>query len=268
MFNFYLFEKAFDLATPSEFDHCVLSLNEVVNASDQNADSLIRSNEFLNLTTQTGYLSDLIHSSQIGKLFWTMYRRFVDVGAPIGSIEDFDSRFSLGCNGMLGHDFANSDIPLDRQVVNLASYIEFKKLCQTINSTNDVERVFNTSGECFLGLVFCDSAINYIKGFSPDDDRVRNIVEKLAKLNSFALNWSSGQFMHYEMGLSVSPDTKNRLKKSASTRVFVCPDGETREFSWHIKLSAGTEYRIYYSPDGSMRKVFIGVVGTKSEVGF
>ena len=94
------------------------------------------------------------------------------------------------------------------------------------------------------------------------------IKEKLLRLEEFAGKWNDGVFQHYEMGINVSPDTKSRLKKSSGTRIYQCPDGKNREFSWHVKLSAGTAYRIYYYPDATTKKIIIGVIGTKPELGF
>jgi hypothetical protein len=265
MNNFFLLNEALSF---KDFDNGILNLNEIIFNSDSLKDNFLKHQSLLNHQTNKGFFIDIINNSSKGALFWKIFRNFKEIPYYFNSLEQFNDKYKNECNGFLGFDFNSLEIEKNNQVVNLSDFYKFKNNCTQNFILESFDSFWKNRKVFFKGLEFCESVYNNISHFSVDDNRFMLIKEKLKRLNETSLKWKSGSFPHYQMGLKVSPDTKTRLIKSSTTRNFICPDNSIKEFSWHIKLSVGIDYRIYYYPDSNTQKVIIGVIGTKSELGF
>jgi len=266
MNNFFLLNEALDTDSVKDFQFGLFNLNEIVQNHEPVKDYLYKHQSLLTYSTKNGYVVELANSLPEGKLFWNIYKTLKEHPNYLSNEEEFDNSHKNQCNGFLGFDFSKTAINELRHVINLSTFFSFKKNCLETLGLKTIQNFWDSRDDFFKGLIFCESVLSNILDFSAEDDRFLLIFEKLKRLNEFAEVWNSGAFPHYEMGIKVSPDTQARLKKSSSTRNYLCPDGTPKEFSWHIKLSAG--YRIYYLPDAITHKVIIGVIGTKDDLGF
>lgn len=268
MNNFYLLNEALSVNSKDDFAKGIFCLNEIVESYESHKDRLLKHESLLSFETNIGYLIEIANTSSQGKLFWNLFKEFKDYSPYLDTEAVFDAHFQNECNCYLGFDFSATTIEQRRRITTKEDFIAFKEDCTKKLVEKDFDSFWENREAYFEGLVFCDNVYDCLFRFSIDDDRFLLIKEKLIRLNEFAVKWEGGTFPHYEMGINVSPDTKSRLKKSNSTRIYTCPDGTNKEFSWHIKLSAGTAYRVYYYPDTTQNKVIIGVIGTKPELGF
>ncbi len=268
MNNLFLLNESLETASILDFEFGISNLNEIIEKHEPLRDNLLKHNSILNYKTKNGYVVEIVNSSSKSKLFWTIFRALKDHHEYINTEMLFDENFANQCNGFIGFNFTTTTISQNKQINNLTAFQSFINNCTQSYGQETFEEFWSNKSDIFKDLVFCDNVYDCIAHLSPEDNRFLLIKEKLTRLNDFTKNWKEGAFPHYEMGLNVSPDTQSRLKKSADTRIYICPDGDNREFSWHIKFSAGTAYRIYYYPDATTHKVIVGVIGTKPELGF
>jgi hypothetical protein len=268
MNNLFLLNESLETTTILEFELGISNLNEIVERREPLRDNLLMHHSLLNHLTKNGYVGEIVNSSSKGKLFWTIFRSLKKHENYFSNENEIDNEFKNECNGFLGFDFSMTSICKGKQITNLDTFEFFTNSCTQNHGQETIAQFWENKGEYYKGLVFCDNILDYLNKFSVDDDRFLLLKEKLKRLNECAIEWEVKEFPHYSMGIQVSPDTRMRLNKSASTRIYTCPDGKNRLFSWHIKLSVKTEYRIYYYPDAESRKVIVGVIGTKPELGF
>lgn len=268
MNNLFIHNEALDTASILDFENGISNLNEIIEKHEPLKDNLLKHHSILNHRTKNGYVSEIVNKSSKSKLFWTIFRTLKDHSDYLNTEALIESNFPNQCNGFLGFDFSKTTISKPKQVDNLTAFQTFKDNCTKKFGQGTFDDFWKNRTDYFKGLIFCSSIYDCIGHLSVDDDRFLLIREKLIRLDEFAKIWSAGAFPHYDMGINVSPDTQSRLQKSSSTRIYACPDGANREFSWHIKLNAGVAYRIYYYPDSNTHKVIVGVIGTKSELGF
>jgi hypothetical protein len=85
-----------------------------------------------------------------------------------------------------------------------------------------------------------------------------SVVRGLFRLNAFCLSWQSGTFDPHAIECTVSPEKESTLQQFGNERTFMCPDGEYRVFSWHVKLG---QWRIYFAPCVGTGRLLIGYVG-------
>lgn len=268
MNNFYILNEALVVNSIDHFERGIFQLNEIIETSESHRDRFLKHPTILDYQTNVGFIIDLANTSSKGKLFWNLFKVFRDYDPYLYKESLFDGHFQNDCNGYLGFDFNATTIEERRRIIAVAQFNTFRDDCTEANVEKDFDSFWAERQRYFPNIIFCENVYDNLNVFSVDDDRFLLIKEKLLRLNEYAGKWVKGAFPHYEMGINVSPDTKGRLKKSSSSRIYTCPDGLNREFSWHVKLSAGTAFRIYYYPDATEKKIIIGVIGTKPELGF
>jgi hypothetical protein len=121
----------------------------------------------------------------------------------------------------------------------------------------------------FSNLIFCNNVKEQITSFPITDDRFTLIDEKLKVLNNFTGRWMAGAFDLKNLGMDSSPDTPTRINNTLKFRTFHCPGLGDRVFSYHSKWYVGNEpFRLYFFPESSNRKVYVGYIGEKEVVGF
>ena len=65
------------------------------------------------------------------------------------------------------------------------------------------------------------------------------------------------------MGIEASKESSATIKHFGDQRVFTCPDGQKRIFTWHSKLKS-ENLRIHFHPPSDEDKDFIiGYIGRK-----
>ncbi len=269
MNNFYLLGDAFCANHRDDFNLGIITLNSIIVSEYREAeDRLLRHSDLLSHVNSLGCIGQFVNEIPHVGLFWKIFSYFKESQVDLSDESIYDTTFPIDCNGYLGIDFSSCKVSSERQIICKTTYNTFKNNCIQKQVASNIHEFWKVREQYFKNLIFCDPIYDYLSQFSVNDLRFQTIKEKLVRLNEYAGKWTSGIFPHYEMGIQVSPDTPTRLKKSSIVRNYLCPDGTIKEFSWHIKLSPGIDYRIYYYPDPIIHKIIIGVIGTKSELGF
>jgi hypothetical protein len=112
----------------------------------------------------------------------------------------------------------------------------------------------------FPHLHFCASAENQLKALLTGDLKVLAIQKKVQELESYCTEWHNGQFDPQKIASKISPESPITLHTYDKERTFLCPDGQKRLFSWHMRLTPG-EWRIYFHPIASQQELIIGYIG-------
>jgi hypothetical protein len=126
-------------------------------------------------------------------------------------------------------------------------------------SVRDGRDLWTRRDELFQKLIFCDSIEKSLISLCGSDP-FEEISKWLFKLEGYCQNWRSGSFSPGWTPHSFSPDSEATLKKYSDKRTFLCPDGERRLFSFHIKLSFNN-WRLYFYPLPQSHTIIIGYVG-------
>lgn len=271
MNNFYLFKNALNTHNLAEFEKGIESLNEVVANRNNRIDTLIRYEDFWTQTINHGVLYDVpakLKNEYIG-LSVKLFNSFSPIPFDIANEIEFDILYNDDCNGFAGFDFSKTAIPGNRQVIDLITFNQFKLRCSHEIGFNSIQNFWDNKEILFPHIVFCERVWDQIQHLSVTDDRFLLIREKLKKLDKFTGTWKTGAFNFKSLGLNNSPDTPNRIAKTVKLRTFNCPSIGDQVFSLHIKWSFGREFfRMYYFPNEGDRKVYIGYIGPKDDIGF
>lgn len=126
----------------------------------------------------------------------------------------------------------------------------------------DGSHLWDHREELFPHLQFCRGVEGQLRAILPGDIMLNPIHRKLYLLEQFCVNWPVGhpfEPRNMHLGRSVSPESEATLKKYGQKRVFICPDGVSRRFSWHVKFNPDA-WRIYFHPFEE-KKLLIGYIG-------
>ena len=111
----------------------------------------------------------------------------------------------------------------------------------------------------FPNLVFCKGARKQIEDSAASSMPLPSVLEHLFELEKLANAWEQGEF-NYQNIHNASPESPSTLGRFGQQRSFVCPDGQRRLFSWHLK-SLPNPWRIHIQADSRQKKILIGYVG-------
>lgn len=114
--------------------------------------------------------------------------------------------------------------------------------------------------DLFPHLHFCASVEDQLKTLLTGDLKVLAIQKKLQELESYCAKWHDGPFDPQKIAGKISPESPTTLRTYDKERTFLCPDGEKRVFSWHMRLTPGT-WRIHFYPIPSQQALIIGYIG-------
>ncbi|HWS85247.1 MAG TPA: hypothetical protein VN207_13415 [Ktedonobacteraceae bacterium] len=90
--------------------------------------------------------------------------------------------------------------------------------------------------------------------------KVLAIQKKLQELDSFCVDWLDGPFDPQKIAGKITNESQATLHTHGKERTFLCPDGEKRLFSWHMRLTPGA-WRIYFHPTTYEQELIIGYIG-------
>jgi hypothetical protein len=129
-----------------------------------------------------------------------------------------------------------------------------------INLNNGLE-LWNKRKDLFPHLDFCESVEKQLQNLQNSEPIFHQIIRKLEELENASKNWLSGDFKLNSLSSKASPESESRLQKFAKKLTFQCPDGETRLFSLHIRMTPGA-WRLHFYPL-KPNQIIIGYVGMK-----
>lgn len=123
------------------------------------------------------------------------------------------------------------------------------------------ETIWRRRAELFPALDFCPRVEAQLLVLGPRDPHLRQILRKLTQLNEVFADWNEGAFERRRIP-DCDPESRVTLKQFKAEHSFLCPDGRTRLFSWHLALTPGA-WRLFFKPDRETRKAVIGHIGPK-----
>lgn len=127
-------------------------------------------------------------------------------------------------------------------------------------SVSDGLDLWRRKDALFPNLEFCQDVRKQIEDLKYGDIMLRPVVNRLLELEQYCKNWGKGAFQPDKIVSKATPESRATLEKYGEERKFLCPDGEERFFSWHVRLTPGA-WRIQFWPDEKRDKMIIGYIG-------
>ncbi len=145
-------------------------------------------------------------------------------------------------------------------VLEHANWIKNRIQTEIQTAINDGLNLWSRRGELFPNLHFCESVGTQLQKLLHGDPMVQPIARRLLELENFCKNWREGTFSHKDIPCIVTPESTVTLSMYGRERTFLCPDGEKRIFTWHVRLTPNS-WRLYFHPEEETRQLIIGYIG-------
>lgn len=136
-----------------------------------------------------------------------------------------------------------------------AAWVE-KRIVDGINTGVDLLRVANAR---FPDMVFCDNARKQVENLTENSFQLPRVRDRLFELGQLIEGWKHGGFNYHQIH-NASDESPSTISRYGNQRRFVCPDGQRRLFSWHLK-GLPFMWRIHIRAIQEERRVLIGYVG-------
>lgn len=120
--------------------------------------------------------------------------------------------------------------------------------------------IWQHKADWFPSLYFCENVREQMQTLAYGNWMLMPLMKRLRELEDFCKSWHDGPFDHNKILSKATPESAVTLKIYGFQRTFLCHDGETRMFSWHIRLTPGA-WRLYFYPLPEERKLIIGYIG-------
>lgn len=133
------------------------------------------------------------------------------------------------------------------------------KIRQNIQDGVDL---WQSKAELFPHLEFCLNVERQLEQMVATNPIFQQILKRLSELEEAAHNWTEGSFNLDSLPSKVTPESESRLKDFSHKLTFMCPDGVSRLFSLHSRVTPGAG-RLYFSLELGPGKIIIGYIGQK-----
>lgn len=127
-------------------------------------------------------------------------------------------------------------------------------------SVSDGEDLWSRRNSLFPSLQFCANTSENIRSIYSNDPTLHQLTKRLFELELFCKNWTARGFDPGTIPCKVSPESDATLRQFGQERTVLCPDGEYRLFSWHLRLTPKA-WRIHFRADATTRTMIIGYIG-------
>ena len=111
--------------------------------------------------------------------------------------------------------------------------------------------------ELFPSLEFCAGVKSQVARLSKNDPSFKKIFRGLQDLQRFCDSWDAPHFDIHKLG-KASGESPTTLNMYSTERTFLCPDGESRVFQWHLKRG---DLRIHFFDFPETKKLLVGYLG-------
>ena len=225
------------LATKSPFSEDILGSAEVYSVENNVASCEFRYQGKLAIGLGIAYLLDTISVSVNSADFWDCSCLDLDVI----SIDEDDKNITIVHASRKEH---------------LQDHIDWIK--NRVHSSIDGRALWDQKDDLFSNIQFCDSVKTQLQSLLTGNSMLEHVKDRLHKLQQYAESWTEGSFDSKKLNCSASPESEATLQQYSKERIFICPDGQKRIFSWHVRLPLG--WRIHFYPE-QPRKILIGYIG-------
>src|SRR5712692_4022596 len=127
-------------------------------------------------------------------------------------------------------------------------------------SVRDGSDLWNRRRSLFASVSFCDAVGKQVQGLHIGHPLLRPVIRRLFELENYCKNQQVGPFDPNSLPTRASPESQSTLQQFGRERTFLCPDGQERVFSWHVRLTPGA-WRIHFSPGPDVGEIIVGYIG-------
>ena len=120
--------------------------------------------------------------------------------------------------------------------------------------------LWNRRRELFPSLIFCEGVGKQILQLRSGNPMLQSTRKRLFELENYCKSWHEGAFNSDNLPMKATPESQSTLQQYGSERTFLCPDGQERIFSWHVRLTP-TAWRIHFFPKPKIKQIIIGYIG-------
>ncbi|WP_226580685.1 hypothetical protein [Microseira wollei] len=114
----------------------------------------------------------------------------------------------------------------------------------------------------FPNLEFCDGVCKQMQSLGRGNPMLRQVVKRLFELEDYCKTWTEGALDLDSIPSKASPESDSRLKQFKEQLTFLCPDGQERLFSLHVRMTPGA-WRLHFFAEQALGKIIIGYIGLK-----
>ena len=148
-------------------------------------------------------------------------------------------------------------------VCSVSSLDQLKAVCHALKNAQiaNVENgksLVEQFSVLFSSLACGNEAAKQLSALSGSEQFFQEIIRHFSILNATMQSWNEGPFN--PQGITWSPESEPTLKQFAKSRLFVCADDVSRQFSLHTKILSANQ-RIHYYPELKNKIVHIGYIG-------
>ncbi len=112
--------------------------------------------------------------------------------------------------------------------------------------------------DLFPSLQFCGAVSSQL--MSLDSMMLQPVVRRLFEFQGYCRDWIDGNFNPATLPTKATPESQATLEQFGRERAFLCPDGQERIFSWHVRLTPHA-WRICFYPEPETRTMIVGYIG-------
>ncbi len=147
-------------------------------------------------------------------------------------------------------------------ILNHTAWITERNRTNIINGSD----LWKRRNELIPNLKLCDSTAEQLIALQEGSSMLRSVIRRLFELEDFCRNWQFGAFSPDALPCFATTESQVTLQRFGLERTFICPDGQQRLFSWHVRLTP-LAWRIYFIPEepnspNQSGKMTIGYVGS------
>jgi hypothetical protein len=111
--------------------------------------------------------------------------------------------------------------------------------------------------QLFPRVNLCDHARKQLSALGKGEELFQAAYAGLEALSRYASIWNQGGFQEDSLA-PCSVESNSTLEQFGDERTFLCPDGQRRTFSWHLKRG---RWRIHFIPNDESRTILVGYLG-------
>ncbi len=151
-----------------------------------------------------------------------------------------------------------------KHLKELASWITQRRKAEKdleLQSIQTSAELWEQRRTLYPSLEFCAVVQGQLEKHKTSKENLKTIRLRLLYLEQYSQVWSKGAFDNSHLSGNASPESEATLQhpKYGSLREFDCPDGQKRQFSWHLKMHDG--WRIHFYPDAERQVIIVGYIG-------
>ena len=133
-------------------------------------------------------------------------------------------------------------------------------LADSLEAITTGQDILTNATELFSNLVFCDTAKRQLKQ-ERNPVLIKQISKRLLELQEYFE--SKPKIFDQKKLNHATPESQATLTQYRREHTFQLPTGKYEVFSWHVRFTGNYEGRIFFLPDISRAKCYIGQIGGK-----